>query len=882
MKDTFIIGLLLSFSTLSYSQIVIQGTVTDKDRANGINGVNVMIQELGSTTILAYSLTDNAGKFKLEYKGAKDSLIISASGFNIRKQTRTIVSKSQTVNFDALFESIALKEVKVTLPKIKQRGDTIDYLVDGFIDKNDRSIGDVIKKLPGFEVKESGQILYQDKPINKMYVEDMDLLQGRYGIATNNIEAKNVQSVQVLENHQPIKALKDRVLSEQAAINLKLKDSAKGAVTANALLGAGASPLLWNGEVVAMYFAKKRQNITTFKGNNSGNDVSRDLNSFYSVGASQLSGNGMLGVQSPSSPAINKRRYLFNRANAFTFNNLWKLKNDYQMNANIFYLNDRLDKSSLNHTEYFLPGSAPVRIDESLSSRLFTNRADAEMQLSGNKEKFYLNDLLKFSGGWDRERGSADGIDTVGQRLYSPEYSVNNTFKWVKNYEKTSLNVSSFNGYSFSPHSLTITPLLYENLFEPSSNAESMRQSVRQNNFRSISTVSAGYKKGGLSQDYALSFRADLQHLDSELQDLVAQIGRQQTAPDSLRNNLQWDKLEWVFSPRYTYLYNDWRFSLSLPLNYTLLSVDDRIRDRQKNDTRLYFNPSLSLMYKISAYWDMTANASYSNGMGGINNEYAGYIMRSYRNLIRNEGSLYETKSQTLGMRFTYRNPIRSLFGNAQLSYSNRRANLLYGYDFDGILQVQNALRHPNRSESVSASMNVNQTIDAIASTVKLGGSYSVSSASQLAGGEIIPFETNAYSLTPGIATKIQSWSSFSYSLTFRENKTQIKSATSDRAPIRTISQNADLNFFLFNGLTINLGYEYFYNNAITVGSRNMSFGDFGAKYKWKDVELLLDYTNIFNSKQYISASYSDISSYYYAYDLRPAEILLRVRFKLK
>jgi hypothetical protein len=67
--------------------------------------------------------------------------------------------------------------VKITAPKIKQTGDTISYSVIDFSDKNDRTIGDVLKKLPGVDVTESGQILYQNKPINKFYIEGSDLLQ---------------------------------------------------------------------------------------------------------------------------------------------------------------------------------------------------------------------------------------------------------------------------------------------------------------------------------------------------------------------------------------------------------------------------------------------------------------------------------------------------------------------------------------------------------------------------------------------------------------------------------------------------------------------------------------------------------------------------------
>ena len=71
----------------------------------------------------------------------------------------------------------------------------------------------------------TGQILYQNKEISKFYIEGLDLLQGKYGLATQNVDAEKVASVQIMENHQPLKALKGMEVPDNAAINLKLKQS---------------------------------------------------------------------------------------------------------------------------------------------------------------------------------------------------------------------------------------------------------------------------------------------------------------------------------------------------------------------------------------------------------------------------------------------------------------------------------------------------------------------------------------------------------------------------------------------------------------------------------------------------------------------------------
>lgn len=48
-------------------------------------------------------------------------------------------------------------------------------------------------------MEENGQISYQGTAINKFYIEGMDLLGGKYNIATNNISNDDVGSVEIME-----------------------------------------------------------------------------------------------------------------------------------------------------------------------------------------------------------------------------------------------------------------------------------------------------------------------------------------------------------------------------------------------------------------------------------------------------------------------------------------------------------------------------------------------------------------------------------------------------------------------------------------------------------------------------------------------------------
>jgi hypothetical protein len=107
----------------------------------------------------------------------------------------------------------------------------------GFAQPQDRSIADVMSKMPGLEIKPNGQIEYNGMAINKFYIEGLDLMGNKYALASNNLNRRHVKSVEILKNHQPIAALRGKSFSEQAAINLVLEDNAKWHLTGTADLG---------------------------------------------------------------------------------------------------------------------------------------------------------------------------------------------------------------------------------------------------------------------------------------------------------------------------------------------------------------------------------------------------------------------------------------------------------------------------------------------------------------------------------------------------------------------------------------------------------------------------------------------------------------------
>lgn len=872
--------LIFSFS-LATAQTKISGRVMEKEGGNVLSGVNVIVKEKNDAGVLSYGLTNETGDYQLTFTSGSDSVMITIAGFNVKKQTITVLNKSQMLNFTITSETIQLKEIKIKPPNIQQINDTLNYNVDGFADKNDRTIGDVLKKMPGIVVNEDGSITYNNKPINKFYIEDRDLLQGRYGIATNNIQAKDVATVQVLENHQPIKALKDREFTDAGAINLKLKDSAKGVLVATGQLGIGLSPVLWNNELFSMLFNKEKQSLNTYKGNNTGKDASADLNTFYS-GQENIDPGNTLSVQSPIPPPITRERYLFNRSNSVSTNNLWTFGKDYQVNANINYLNDRQEKRSSSRSVYFLPTDSLLTIEESLAATEHINLLNAVIQLNTNKKNYYLDNALNVTGGWNSEEGSVHNTENIAQDLSKRLFKIGNTFTLIKNFRKVNFNIQSFNGYSSSPQVLKIQPYLYGNLFQNNPNLDLMRQSLIQSHFSSSNKITLGLGNGVFKQNYTVGANMSLQHLHSDLQTRFT-TGEYNNAPDSLRNQLQWNKYQLFLSSGYSYSKNKLKATVGFPIVYNHLYARDPVYGRvDRNNNRMFFNPTLNLIYELNLFWNLSADVSFNNQLGEIEDGFTGYIMQSYRSIVKNEGPLPEQNTKKYSLDLRYRHPLHAIFLNVGTNYSKEERNLLYGYDFQGILTLRQTYEIPNLNGAYSFYARLSKGIDAIASTVTLDADYRNTVATQISQGRTIDFMNDGYRLNPAISSRIGEWVSLSNSFQYMKSRNRIINDDSKFAPIHSTILRSQLNVFPAKGVIINLGYENFYNSAVILGNRTINFADAGAKYVFKKLEFNLIYSNIFNARQFVSATYNDTDTFYSSYELRPAQVLLKVKFKIK
>ncbi|MBO5810114.1 MAG: hypothetical protein J6R32_04715, partial [Bacteroidales bacterium] len=217
-QSTLILFLILILVSMKVqSQTVIKGNITDTSGEPLFN-VSVLVYNAGSNLIIAYGFSDIDGNYEINFNSPSDSLDIKTNSSFYEKITKRITNTSQTIDFVLKEEVYVLKGVTVMARPIEKTNDTIEYFVDSFVGLEDKSIEDVLRKMPGIEVEGNGQILYQGLPIQKFYVEGMDLMDGQYATISKNLPHQSVASVEIYENHQPIQLLQDRIETDRASL----------------------------------------------------------------------------------------------------------------------------------------------------------------------------------------------------------------------------------------------------------------------------------------------------------------------------------------------------------------------------------------------------------------------------------------------------------------------------------------------------------------------------------------------------------------------------------------------------------------------------------------------------------------------------------------
>ena len=765
-------------------------------------------------------------------------MLILNSNFSMQAQTKWR---------DKPVKNIELKEVTIKAQKIRQRGDTLVYSVATFAKDGDRSIGDVLKKMPGIQVADDGKITYNGTPINKFYIEGKDLLQGRYGLATNGVEHKDVSSVEVMTNHQPVKALKNLSESEQAAINLKLKDGSKSHLitTINTAVGA---PSLWNGNLTGMMFSKQWQMISTYKTNNTGEDLQRDIKEHvdqFASSAHRYSETEYLSLPKGNNAELEQACTLFNKSHLLSTNWIFSIGRDATLDAQVSYLTDHQhDDHELQTTYYLANGSRTVYDYQQNKAR----RQDLAMKttIEVNRDSNYLNNVLRADLGWRDGDVRVGGTYDAMQHLYLPHHRLSNSLEYIHRRGKNALTVKSTNQMEWLPQYTYVQR-----------DGADISQQLSRRSFYSDEHVNYDF---GLGQ-FVLAMEGGLSYLNRRMKDINT-IRRGQV----------------YLTPTLKFMQKSVSATLRLPVNYYHYNFGDARRDDADLGT------TLSVSYRGIPHLTTSLLASIAENPYNISNHYDGLLLTNYRTLTKGTTEYGTAVGKTLTFTATYQNSAHAQFGFLTITrmWNKNPYVSIQSFQTDSVNAnwlTGGILLSPNHSRSWLINGNFETLLPLTGGMLKLFAHWMQHKRQMQTDGTMTPYRNTSFSLDAILNGTLFRKLNWKYELEY--GTTSLRIDNSEPNTLQGFEHSFSLYYSPVKKLSLSLTGEYYHNEQYQHQYTDHFLMDARAICRLRsNLELTLSLRNILNTREYAYTTYTELMSLSESCPIRGRECLLSVYFR--
>ena len=841
----------------AFAQKEVTGRLTDKQTGEALIGANVMVKN-AEGKFVKFATTREDGTFLIKLSAWSKGMTIHVSMVGMKTYTAPLSEEMKKLDIRMEEDTQELKEVIVKAGRIRESGDTVTYRVSGFAQKQDRSIGDVLQRMPGIDVASNGKIQYQGTDINKFYIEGSDLLGGKYSIATNGISHDAIGAVEVLENHQPMQVLSGLSFSDQAAINLKLKDKAKATWLLNGHIGGGWSNQpkegLWNGEAFLMAVMANYQTITTVKSNNTGMDLRNQVIDFLSGGRGTDLGD-YFSVQLHSTPNLSKDRTTFNRSWMLSSSHLWKVKKG-EMKAQIDYYNHRATASSTSTSTYYLDNGEKM-IRESREGTEHGTQLTGKFIIEANEKTHYLNNTLQTELNWDDIRTSMTGTLPNSQYAKIPDYYVANHLQVIKRFGgKHLVTFSSVNEWESKPQRLSVE--------YPDESRFS--QHISNHAFYTNERASYGFYLKGFNLSLEGGVSGYLRDMESNLEDAI----NGNTIGDVTTNYLSL-----YASPKLEYALKRVELTLQYPFNYTLYKFNGRIG----NQSEYFHSPSLKVRWSPNPRFSVTATGGLGRSPMSLQNIHDEAILSDYRTFTQGVEDFYTNSRKQVSGRVQYRDTPRGFFANALLmkSWSNTPYKTTQHFVDDFIFHSYEA--SPSRSQSLNIMGNVSKTLDFMCGSIAVNGGYSRMANNMVSENVPTLYHNTTWNLGGRINGSLSNYVYWSYNIKY--SNSQLSMNREEMQNLDRYTHSFSLNISPIDVLSWETEGEYYRNEVAEGNYKNLFLLD--TKLTWqisKRMELVASVNNLFNRKEYTYTTYNNLSSIESTRYLRGREFMFTIYLK--
>ncbi|MEE9372167.1 MAG: hypothetical protein V3V00_03865 [Saprospiraceae bacterium] len=555
-KVLHILLLIMTCTPLTYGQKMLTGKVMNEQKVD-IIGCIITLQSSVDSSVIDYTYNTKDGIWHLSMPDT--SVYLQFRYFGYHTLTKEIPdNESDTIIIDAVLlpnihqlENIIVKANRVG---IVQKGDTLKYNLNNYVTGQEKSLGDVIKKLPGMDISSESDINFNGQRVDVLLVENKDILNNLHKLATEGFKAEDIKSIHIIENYKNQTDRLSNKYSDKVAMDIKLTEEAKSQWKGSSRTEGG-------------YKKKLSLDINTF---NFDNKLSATVFGRYNnTGSALLSMNDYLSMQTSMMTTLSKNIANLDNILPKHFILPPDLKNN---NDGLVAINLHLSKSKKQTSKLSIIANSLNRKTESNFERNYwnsgkeyngvtnTNNENKILQSQYNETWSFKNnsqfiiDIPLFYNHYNNSQRVSGFFDNSATESYNNsknlQWSVNPSFSFIhKISDHYHYNIASGFQYKSSTQSKNVTDII--ELYQTSHSEVS--QDINNINKATILSADIEYKRGKHSTGFGASYdNGDIQFStysgESQMFNTNTDFNRINM---SLRAFYRFKNSKWIFEPKF-------------------------------------------------------------------------------------------------------------------------------------------------------------------------------------------------------------------------------------------------------------------------------------------------------------------------------------------
>lgn len=408
------------FATVSFSvnaQKTIKGNIHDcKKEPIAFATVTIHKDSLASSTFKDYAISDASGHFTITTENAipNDWLIIKCIGYRNASYKLTDLSKFISIEMEDDVQTLEEVTVKASYAGVKFSNDTIIFDIDHFRTGTEDNVGEVLKRMPGVEVSETGKVSYAGKDVNKILIDGKDMFSSGNNMIINNLSASSMSGAEILTDYKSNSIT--NTFSNQETMALNIKTSGNKKFSGNAEANGGYKDK-YQGKSALLYLDNKFSFTTILSANNIGKPVfsiEDYINNVVGIENALTSEKASLKLSDKETQMLFPPENVYKHTNgALSLNTSYLPSDKFNFKGNVIYNGSFLEAESFSEDTYYSDHLTNRRKDYSEDKNHYVNATFKETWKPSNTFELNAATSINLSHFSSFQKVNNEGISDV-------------------------------------------------------------------------------------------------------------------------------------------------------------------------------------------------------------------------------------------------------------------------------------------------------------------------------------------------------------------------------------------------------------------------------------------------------------------------------------